>query len=167
MRDAWNLRGGGRVTSFPPYRLDQASGRLYRSGAVVPLRLKTFALLEYLALRPGRLVSKDEFLDAVWPDTHVTPSVLAGCVRELRRALGDDARAPHFIETAHRRGYRFVATRLSISSAADETSWPPPARAAAPAGETELAELARQFAQAVLALLRRDRPPAKPALPRR
>src|SRR5438094_9479520 len=98
-----------QVISFGPYRLDRGSGRLLRGGANVPLRRKTFAVLEYLATRPGRLVAKHELLDAVWPATHVTPSVLAGCIRELRQALGDDARDARFVETAHRRGYRFIA----------------------------------------------------------
>src|SRR5262245_7179336 len=96
------------LIAFGPYRLDRTGGRLLRGGHDVPLRSKTFAVLEHLATRPGRLVRKDELLDAVWPNTHVTPSVLAGCIRELRHALGDDARAPRFIETAHRRGYRFI-----------------------------------------------------------
>ena len=96
------------VIVFGPYLLDRAAGRVLRDGSNVKLRPKTFMLLEHLALRPGQLVSKVELMDAVWPATHVTPSVLAGCVRELRRALGDDARAPRFVETAHRRGYRFI-----------------------------------------------------------
>jgi DNA-binding winged helix-turn-helix (wHTH) protein len=120
MGKSWNL---GEAISFPPYRLEPASGRLRRGEMDVPLRSKTFAVLEYLARHPGRLVSKDELLDAVWPETHVTPSVVTGCIRELRRALDDDARAARIIETAHRRGYRFIA---SVGAG-------PPARATAPA----------------------------------
>src|SRR5262245_40537531 len=78
-----------QVIPFGPYRLDRTRGRLLCGSANVPLRCKTFAVLEYLALRPGRLVAKNELLDALWPETHVTPSVLVGCIRELRRALGD------------------------------------------------------------------------------
>jgi DNA-binding winged helix-turn-helix (wHTH) protein len=133
-----------QVIAFGPYQLDRASGRLLCDGRSVRMRLKTFAVLEYLATRPGRLVGKDELLDAVWPDTHVTPSVLAGCIRELRRALGDDARAARFVETAHRRGYRFIA--------APEPPTTPqrnPARVLLPARDTALAALALRFAQAV------------------
>src|SRR5206468_1774255 len=143
-----------QLISFGPYQLDRASGRLLHGGTNVPLRRKTFAVLEYLAVRPGRLVAKHELLDAVWPATHVTPSVLAGCIRELRRALGDDARAARFIETAHRRGYRFIAA--------------PPASALEGAAlrtvsrvllgrEAELADLARRFAQAVAGVVERGR----------
>jgi DNA-binding winged helix-turn-helix (wHTH) protein len=65
--------------------------------------------LEYLAARPGRLASTRELLDALWPHAWVTDGVLEVCVREIRRALDDDARSPRYIETAHRRGHRFIA----------------------------------------------------------
>jgi len=113
----------------------------------VPLRRKTFAVLEYLAVHRGRLVPKDELLDAVWPGIVVTPSVLAGCIRELRHALGDDARAPRFVETAHRRGYRFVGRSAPSSRA--------------PTREAELALLARSFARAVARLAAARRRPRR------
>jgi DNA-binding winged helix-turn-helix (wHTH) protein len=74
----------------------------------VRLRPKAFAVLRYLVQRPNRLVTKAELLHAVWPDTHLGEVVLKVCVRELRAALGDRARAPRFIETVHARGHRFV-----------------------------------------------------------
>src|SRR5712671_5450028 len=89
--------------------LDPANARLWRAGTVVSLRPKSFAVLAYLAERPGQLVTKDELLAAVWPDTAVTDWVLTSCVKELRQALGDDSRHARIIETAHRRGYRFIA----------------------------------------------------------
>ena len=144
------------MITFGPYRIDPASGRLLRANANVPVRRKTFALLEYLVSRPGRLLSRDELLDAVWPGTHVTPSVLAGCIRELRRALGDHARAAKFIETAYGRGYRFIAVPIAS---------PPPIEAALrrtlrhhalPASDPELAALARRFAEAVVSVLSRE-----------
>jgi pimeloyl-ACP methyl ester carboxylesterase/DNA-binding winged helix-turn-helix (wHTH) protein len=95
--------------TFGECRLDPVGGQLYRNGAVVPLAPKAFALLEYMARRPGRLISKHELLAAVWPGVYVTDAVLKTTVRDLRRALEDDSHAPRFIETAHRRGYRFVA----------------------------------------------------------
>jgi len=139
-----------RLIWFGRYRLDRASGRLLQGDANVPLRLKTFAVLEYLATHAGRLVARDELLDAVWPETHVTPSVVAGCIRELRHALGDDARAARFVETAHRRGYRFIATPTSTDDA--QTPRGLPSRGA-PARDTELAALARRFAEAVAAVV--------------
>jgi len=97
------------VLTFGEYRLDTLSGQLYLHASPVPLAPKAFALLEYLATRAGRLVPKQELLDALWPQVFVGEAVLKGTIREVRRALGDDAQTPRFIETAHRRGYRFVA----------------------------------------------------------
>jgi len=95
--------------SFDRFRLDRASGQLYGDSRPVPLTPKALSLLEYLAERPGRLVRKSELLDAVWPGTFVADGVLKVCIREIRRALGDNPQAPRFIETAYRRGYRFIA----------------------------------------------------------
>ena len=97
-----------RQVTFGPFRLDRVNRRLHRGLAVIPLRPKSFAVLEQLVTRAGRLATKDELLAAVWPDTAVTDTVLKVCVREIRDALGDDPDAPRFIETAHRLGYRFV-----------------------------------------------------------
>ena len=96
--------------SFGEFRLDAGSGQLYRYDTPVPLTPKAFAVLGYLAARPGRLVPKQELLDAVWPGVFVGDAVLKVAVREIRKALGDSTEHPRFIETAHRRGYRFVAT---------------------------------------------------------
>src|SRR6185436_20558364 len=92
------------------YRLEDDSG---------PIRLnhKAFDVLRVLIERRGRLVSKDQLLDAVWPDTHVADGVLKVCMAEIRKALGDSATAPRFIETVHRRGYRFVAKVTDADSA--------------------------------------------------
>jgi pimeloyl-ACP methyl ester carboxylesterase/DNA-binding winged helix-turn-helix (wHTH) protein len=95
--------------TFGPFRLDPSAGLLRRGDETVPLAPKAFAVLEYLVQRPGQLVTKDQLLDAAWADVHVGDGVLKFCVREIRRALRDDSRRPRFIETAHRRGYRFVA----------------------------------------------------------
>ena len=94
--------------SFGPFRLDSANRRLLRGVDVVPLRPKAFALLDHLAARPGRLVTKEQLLAAIWPGTAVTDTVLKVCVREIRAALDDDPETPRYIETAHRLGYRFV-----------------------------------------------------------
>ena len=93
---------------FSSFRLDLRGGRLTRAGTPIPLRPKTWAVLVYLAERPGVLVTKEELLDAVWPDVAVTPDTLTKSIGELRLALGDDATTPRFIETVHRRGFRFI-----------------------------------------------------------
>ena len=94
--------------TFAPFRLDRVNRSLHRGLAVIPLRPKAFAVLEYLVTRAGRLATKDQLLAAVWPNTAVTDTVLKVCIREIRDALGDDPDAPRFVETAHRLGYRFV-----------------------------------------------------------
>jgi pimeloyl-ACP methyl ester carboxylesterase len=98
-----------RILAFGEFRLDPVSGHLYRRNDVVPLAPKAFALLQFLAGQAGRLTSKEELLAAVWPGVFVGDAVLKGTIRELRKALGDDSHEPRFIETAHRRGYRFIA----------------------------------------------------------
>src|SRR5215475_13056230 len=102
--------------TFGRFRLDPTSGQLYSDSRPIPLAPKALSLLEYLAERPGRLVKKSELLDAVWPGVFVADGALKVCIREIRRALGDDAQAPRFIETAHRRGYRFIADVARTSS---------------------------------------------------
>ena len=94
--------------TFRPFRLDLDSERLWCRSDPIALRPKTFAVLRHLLTHAGRLVTKDELLDAVWPDTSVSDVVPIVCVRELRQALGDRAEAPTFIETVPRRGYRFI-----------------------------------------------------------
>src|SRR5215510_1380101 len=98
---------------FPPFVLDAGEGRLLRRDEVVPIRQRALAVLHYLALRPGRLVTKEELRAAVWPGVAVSEVVLAVCVSELRKVLGDRAKTPRFIETVHGRGYRFIATAAS------------------------------------------------------
>ncbi|ETW95013.1 MAG: hypothetical protein ETSY2_48760, partial [Candidatus Entotheonella gemina] len=105
-----------RLLRFDDFRIDLTDERLWRDDKHVRLTPKTFAMLRCLAERPGQLVTKEELLDAVWPETVVSESVLTNCMRELRRALGDQARAPQFIETVHRRGYRFMAEIVADGS---------------------------------------------------
>ena len=94
---------------FAPFRLDLLDERLWRQHEVIRLSHKAFAVLRCLASHPGQLVTKDDLLATVWPETVVSEAVLTTAVRELRQALNDRARTPHFIETVHGRGYRFMA----------------------------------------------------------
>lgn len=104
------------VLRFLAFSLDPANARLWRDDTAIPLRPKALAVLRFLAERPGKLVTKDELIATVWSGTAVTEWVLTSAIRELREALGDDARRPTFIETVHRRGYRFVAPTAQIAS---------------------------------------------------
>jgi DNA-binding winged helix-turn-helix (wHTH) protein/tetratricopeptide (TPR) repeat protein len=98
-----------RFLAFPPFRLDIADERLWRGGQAIALTPKALAVLRYLVEHRGRLVTKDELLNSGWSGVHVGDAVLKSCILEIRRALDDPARSPKFIETVHRRGYRFVA----------------------------------------------------------
>jgi DNA-binding winged helix-turn-helix (wHTH) protein/tetratricopeptide (TPR) repeat protein len=119
---------------FGPFRLDPDNACLWHGVQVQPLTPKAFDVLYYLVTHPDRLVTKDELLDALWPDTAVSEAALRVCIGELRKALGDVARAPQFIATVARRGYRFLApvTRQDpAAGAVSDTASPlPPARAA-------------------------------------
>ena len=107
---------------FPPFWLDAADERLYRNGDPVDLRPKAFAVLLHLLQRPGQLVTKDELLETVWPDTSISDAVLKVCIREIREALSDDPATPRFIETAHRRGYRFIGKLASAAAASERAT---------------------------------------------
>jgi TolB-like protein/Tfp pilus assembly protein PilF len=101
-----------RPLSFGRYRLEPRGGLM--SGArEIRLTPKALALLSFLAERPGELVTKEELFSAVWPDTIVGDAALVTCIQELRKALRDNARRPRYIETLHRRGYRFIGDKAS------------------------------------------------------
>ncbi len=95
--------------TFGQFRLDARNECLWQASRAIPLRPKAFAVLRLLVDHAGQLVTKQQVLDAVWPGTFVGDAVLKDSVRQLREALGDDAEGPTYIETAHRRGYRFIA----------------------------------------------------------
>ena len=105
------------ICRFGDFRLDLAAGQLRRGDAVVPLAPKAFTVLQHLVTRSGQLITKDELLELAWADVHVGDGALKVCIREIRRALDDDPRTPAYIETAHRRGYRFIAP-VSIDTSA-------------------------------------------------
>jgi DNA-binding winged helix-turn-helix (wHTH) protein/tetratricopeptide (TPR) repeat protein len=95
---------------FGPYRLQGPNGPLRRDdNQVVALPPKPLAMLWTLVRSAGEVVTKDQLLAAVWPDVVVTEGVISACLRDLRRALGDDPKHPRYIATAHRIGYRFMA----------------------------------------------------------
>jgi predicted ATPase/DNA-binding winged helix-turn-helix (wHTH) protein len=109
---------------FYPFRLDKTNAILWRGDNEVPLRPKSFATLCYLVERHGQLVTKDELLDGVWQRRCVCESALKVCINELRQVLGDDARAPTYLATVARRGYRFIAsvTHINPSKKAEKSN---------------------------------------------
>lgn len=97
------------LLQFGDVTVDLRRVSVKRAGRPVPLEPKTFDVLRYLLEHRDRLVTKEELLDVVWANTFVTPNVLTRAVAQLRKALGDDAFEARYIETAARRGYRFIA----------------------------------------------------------
>src|SRR5215471_4372397 len=136
------LRGGGTAMTSPQwcfggFRLDPDHACLWRGAEALALTPKAFAVLHYLVTHPGRLISKDELLDAVWPEVAVTEAVLRVTIGMLRKVLGDPAQTPRFIATMPRRGYRFLApvledTGVTLGPAAAVTSATPETPAARP-----------------------------------
>jgi DNA-binding winged helix-turn-helix (wHTH) protein/Tol biopolymer transport system component len=95
-------------TRFGPFDFDRQSRLLWREGTEVALPPRVLGVLEVLIDRPGQVVARQDLLDGVWKDAFVTDTSLAEAVSFLRQALGDDPQAPTYIQTVHRRGYRFL-----------------------------------------------------------
>jgi len=109
---------------FGPFRLDTANQCLWLRNdngdeERILLKPKAFAILRYLVTNAGRLLTQDELLDAVWPDTHIQPDVLKRHIFEIRDVLGDNPKTPTYIETLPRRGYQFMAAVRDIALAED------------------------------------------------
>src|SRR5262249_22249729 len=106
------------MKTFQSFRLDSANQCLWRAEHRVPLTPKAFDVLRYLVDHPGRLVTQDEILEALWPETYVNPEVIKKYILGIRKALGDRHDKPEFIETLPKRGYQFVAPVSDEAAAA-------------------------------------------------
>ncbi len=120
------------ILRFGPFLLDVADASVRRGDDILKLTPKAFAVLELLAGRPNQLVTKKELLDSVWADVIVGDAVIKVTVREIRKALDDDPRDPRFIQTVHRRGYRFVGDVVRETASAFGSGAPPPRSPIAP-----------------------------------
>jgi DNA-binding winged helix-turn-helix (wHTH) protein/pimeloyl-ACP methyl ester carboxylesterase/class 3 adenylate cyclase len=119
-------REARRLYKFGPFRLDRDEHLLMRGGAPVPLTPKAFDTLLVLVENNGHVLSKEELIQKVWPDSFVEENNLAQNISILRKALGESPAGLKFIETVPKRGYRFVADVREVA-----------------AGETELTERKR------------------------
>jgi DNA-binding winged helix-turn-helix (wHTH) protein/Tfp pilus assembly protein PilF len=113
----------GEAFHFADCTLDVGERQLRRSDTVVRLSPKAFDVLVALVRHPGHLVTKDELLAHVWPESFVEEGILTVHISALRKALGDDKRPPAYIETVARSGYRFIAPVTRVA-ADDERSAP-------------------------------------------
>ncbi len=94
---------------FGGYRFEAGTGRLWAGERELRLTPKAAAVLQMLVSQAGEPVAKDALFAKIWAETVVSDDALTSCIQELRRALDDDPKQPRFIETRHRRGYRFIA----------------------------------------------------------
>lgn len=98
-----------RRIRFEDFEIDLAERKLYRGGELVELQSKGFAFLAALIRRPGETVSRYDLASELWPGVYVqVDQGLNAAVRKVRRALGDDAYAPRYIQTIGSLGYRFI-----------------------------------------------------------
>jgi TolB-like protein/DNA-binding winged helix-turn-helix (wHTH) protein/Flp pilus assembly protein TadD len=105
------------MKSFQVFRLDTANQCLWRGQERVAIPPKPYDMLRYLVENPGRLVTQDELLEKLWPETYVNPELIRKYILDIRKILGDRPDKPEFIETVTKRGYRFIAPVVDESAA--------------------------------------------------
>jgi TolB-like protein/Flp pilus assembly protein TadD len=125
-----SVRMSSHQVSFGRYRFEPATARLWADRREIKLTRKAAAVLAVLIERAGQPVTKQDLFASVWSNTVVSDDALTTCIQELRKALGDDARQPRYIETRHRYGYCFVAD-LTADTPAAAVKVPEPEPAAA------------------------------------
>src|SRR6202035_4073039 len=97
------------MKSFLSFQLDPENHSLWRGEERLQITPKAFDVLCYMVEKAGNLVTQDELLEALWPETYVNQEVLRKYILEIRKVLGDRPEKPEFIETVTKRGYRFIA----------------------------------------------------------
>src|SRR3990167_10875077 len=107
-----------------PWSVDPASGELRKGTVSRRLEPKSLDLLLLLAREPGRVFTREEIFAAVWPGVTVADDTLARAVSKLRKALDDDPKAPRFIETLPKRGYRLIAAPETVGTVGHSRRWP-------------------------------------------
>jgi predicted ATPase/DNA-binding winged helix-turn-helix (wHTH) protein len=116
------LETSSPIYQFGDFTLDVGRGCVLKGDEAIKLRPKVYETLKYLVEHPGRLIGKQELIQAVWPDAFVTDDSLVQCTVELRRALDD--RTQKLLKTVPRRGYLFTAPVVKRSSKADHLPTP-------------------------------------------
>src|SRR5580698_3903646 len=103
------------MKAFQSFRLDSENQCLWHGEARVQITPRAFDVLRYMVENAGWLVTQDELLEALWPETYVNQEVLRKYILEIRKVLGDRPEKPEFIETVTKRGYRFIAPVADVS----------------------------------------------------
>ena len=131
------------VFRFSDVEVHERELQLKRAGEALPVEPKAFRVLVHLLRNPGRLIPKNELLNAGWGDTAVTDNSLTRNIALLRRLLGDDTHAPRYIETVSTVGYRFICP---VEASEDPTVRPEAAVAAGNSGEGSVKTVIRSRA---------------------
>jgi eukaryotic-like serine/threonine-protein kinase len=134
------------IVRFDPFRFDLAEGSLWRDGAEVRLPPRSMVILQHLVERAGAIVSKQALIDAGWKDAHVGEASLTEAIGIIRQTLGDDPQQPRYIQTVHRRGYRFIAPIAVDAPTTHPLRDVPPAEAAMPFAHDESAPASDRLA---------------------
>ena len=128
------------MKAFRSFCLDTSNQCLWRGEERVQIPPKAYDVLRYLVENPRRLVTPDELLERLWPETYVNPEVVRKYILDIRKILGDRPGKPEFIETVTKRGYRFIATVVDETATSERQG-----EGAAP--ETAALEQARPSSQ--------------------
>ena len=102
-------RSSSHIYRCEDVEIDPSLGCLKRGGVEQHLRQQSFHLLLYMIEQRQRLIGKEELIENFWQGAAVTDNAIVQCIKEIRKALGDDPHEPRFIRTIHKIGYRFIA----------------------------------------------------------
>ncbi len=116
------IRDSAARYRFGPFELRPSESLLLRGGEPVAIQPQTFEALVFFVEHAGRLVTKEEVLARLWPDTFVNEEALTQLIRKLRLALGDDAKDSRYVQTVLKRGYRFLPTVQILRDASSAAS---------------------------------------------
>ena len=114
------MKGRSNILHFGPFTRDRSSDCLQADGQRIPLTRQALAVLDVLLDSAGELVTKQALIEGAWSRRYVTDDALSKRLQELRRVLGDDARAPRYIETVPRLGFRFIVPVKRLAAEAGQ-----------------------------------------------
>src|SRR5262245_65101493 len=117
-----------RPESAPALRIEMEKEWAWCGARRLTLTPRAFALLQYLVEHRERLITKDELLATVWRHAVVSDAALSSCIRDVRKALGDSTDAPRYVQTVHRRGFRFIGPVCRPATAVAAARAPSPGR---------------------------------------
>jgi DNA-binding winged helix-turn-helix (wHTH) protein len=135
---------------FGSFQIEPRTWLLTRDNSPVDLSPRLVEILGHIVSRGGQIVTKEELLEKFWADVNVTENTLTRAIADIRKAIGDDANAPKYLETSSRRGYRFVGEAPSISDPFQD--WVKGRLALDTLDATKLDEATRAFERAVAEL---------------